>query len=212
MKLMKYAVLILVVTILVFNSNAATKQTWKGDKKSPGEVITLEVPYTVTVGKVDDHSFMDLSGVIGGKSNKYLILPGDHTIQVQYYDLFETGSDDHESIRSEWITLKISGKPGAFLKLTHKDVDDLDDARKFAENPAFHIKVLNPGNELKSDLETKQPAEVKPGKKLDKIEPENTRPPKVEQLKGNLDLMKNWWKEASEEDRTAFLQWIVAEK
>lgn len=205
--------MVLSFLISLFPVSAEPVQTWDGPPRPPEQTVILEIPYTVSFLSVDGEDFSNFTGLFGGKISEFAVLPGHHTLELQYYEMFDTGIDDHESIRSDTVPVTFDGVAGQRYRLTHPPQETPDAAKEFARNPRFEIQRVDPADTSTGDAGSavqSSPRAVSGKKPSDKTS-------KTGNTSGSdrldpLEQLKMYWRKATPEERAAFLQYIAGEK
>jgi uncharacterized protein YccT (UPF0319 family) len=174
---------------------------YEGPIRPVAEVALLEVPEQVQVMAIDGRepppSFLS-------SKVELALLPGEHVLGLRYVELFRLGGDEHEVIRSRQAALRFTADAGGRYRLEVPAQRDLDAARTFAKAPTFTLTNLAGGAAVESTA-IKSFAEASLVDTLSKaFEAQDgvTRPVT------NLDLLKDVWSRASEDERGDFRAWI----
>lgn len=162
------------------------------------------------------------SGFIGQKST-YPMKPGMQTAVVQYADLFELGSGDHETIRSNKLKITFSLPDQGEYEVGHPDIQGLAASEAFAKDPKIEIRSLKTGDRLNVELERSIPKSALSGLQFES-QPEQifasdyTAAPKkgaptVDNLHevGDVEVMNNLkklWQKASPEMQKKMRDWV----
>jgi uncharacterized protein YccT (UPF0319 family) len=174
---------------------------YDGPARPVSEVALVEVPEQVQVLAIDGRepppSFLS-------SNIELALLPGEHVLSLRYVELFRLSGDEHEVIRSRPAALRFAAVAGGRYRLGVPAQKDLDAARVFAKAPVFTLSDAAGGPAVESTA-IKSYAEASLVDTLTKaFEARGEEPRAVT----NLDLLKDVWGRASEEERRDFRAWI----
>ncbi len=223
----------LIVTIslaLLLAGCAATRHhtLYEGDPAQKAEILSFE---TVIIKYIDEE---DMGVSFIGQHQVYDIKAGPHVLVLEYSDLFDVNSDTHEKVVSRLAKISFNAEAGKQYQVQHPPQKQLADAQSFAKRPEFWVVELPSGERVASSMELSRPrgflASLKPGSTLDEefvsdsIEtaaPADVAVPAANASAAavvakpndsgelsNLKMLQYSWKNASEQERTEFLEWV----
>lgn len=156
------------------------------------EAARIIIPADIEAVSIDGRPVKSIVDYILSTIEEIHVAPGEHEIVVRYSTFWDYDKKKHEEIKSEKITLKFKAVRGGLYILTHPELDDMSEAKKFAENPNIWIakdeKYSDKENEIsKSDY--------------------NTQIEKPSNMKEDTAL-KEGWDSLSEEEKEEFRKWL----
>lgn len=210
--------LVLVLLALIVSGCAANRhhKLYEGDPALRAQIQSFD---TVLIKYIDDED-MGMSFI--GQKQTYDIKAGQHTLLVEYSDLFQVDSDQHEKIVSRPAKVTFIAEAGKQYQLQHAPQKRLDNARAFAEKPEFWVVELGSGDRVAAEVELSRPRSFLQGLKAmnapeyvfvsDAATPAAAQAvPAVDSTTASqphLEMLKFSWQNASASERQAFLEWI----
>lgn len=176
-------------------------QAYEGPARPAAEVALLRVPEQVQVLAIDGR---EPPPSLLSSNVEFTLLPGEHVLTLRYVELFRIGSDEHDVIRSRPAALRFTAAAGAHYRLGVPPQRHRDAARVFARAPVFSLVDEAGGDAVESTV-IKSYAEASLIDTLGKAfeaQGEAARPV------SHLDLLKDVWSRAGEEERREFRAWI----
>lgn len=174
---------------------------YEGAVRPQAEVALLQVPERVQVMAIDGRepppSFLS-------SDIELALLPGEHVLSLRYVELFRLNGDEHDVIRSRPAALRFTAVAGGRYRLGVPAQRDRDAARAFAKAPVFTLTDAAGGAAVESTA-IKSYAEASLVDTLSRAFESNGQEPRAVT---NLDLLKDVWGRASEEERRDFRAWI----
>ena len=178
---------------------------------------------TVLVDYVDDDPVN--TGFIG-QTQEFQLDPGPHTFLLKYADLFQLDADQHEKIVSRPVKLSFTVTQGGRYQVQHPAQNNLEQAQQFAEQPSFTLIDQDTGNEVVTTLELSRPRSFlralnqanSPRYEFasDQVAPNRSDSPKSngdeEQLTTTVEALQSLWRDASQEEKKRFQDWISEQK
>ena len=218
------ALLALVATGCAINRE---HKLYEGDPSQTARIVS----YDTVIIKYIDNEDMGVSFI--GQKQTYDVKAGQHILLLEYSDIFDVGSDDHEKIVSRPAKVTFIAEAGKQYQVRHPAQKRLDNARAFAEKPEFWVVGLPSGDKVAAEVELSRPRnfvsklkfETTPDYEFasDAVKPvsvaampmtsgENTvaSTPDIRAVDelSNLKMLQYSWKNASEQEKAAFLEWI----
>lgn len=171
-------------------------------KVAPAETARISIPADIEVESVDGHRVKSVADYVLSTIEEIHVAPGEHEIVVRYSTFWVYDKKKkHEEIKSEEITLKLNAERGGIYTLTHPELDDMMEAKKFAENPDIWIAKVgkfsnweNEGTRVSRSDEMSEPRRY-------------TEPEKSSVMKEDTALKEEWYS-LSEEDKEEFRKWM----
>ena len=195
------------------------------------DVTRINVPADIEVESVDGHRVKSLADYILSTIEEIHVAPGEHEIVVRYSTFWEYDKRRREEIKSKKIALKFNAERGGLYMLTHPELDDMREAKKFAENPDIWIAKVgkfsdkeNEGTRASRSVEMSESRRYTEPEKPPIIErdtslmiPEKkneisksahkTQVEKSSTMKEDTALKEEWYS-LSEEEKEEFRKWL----
>lgn len=205
------------------NTLASKHKLYEGEVANAATIRSFG---TVLVEYVDNK---DMGMNFVGQEKEYSVLPGEHTLIVEYADFWSPSSGDDEKVTSAPIKVTFNAEPNQTYQILHERVTSLDDSKKFAKKPVLFVKNVTSGKKVKAAFELAAPKSFVP-KFTFASTPDyqfesdgaatNTqvsqqaaekKPPvhKAAVPVSALRDMQQLWNTATKEEKSAFLQWIT---
>jgi len=198
---------VMVVCLVSACASHSVQDAFQGQQDNTGLVTSAN---TVLIKYVDNDEVKE--GFIGQEIT-YRVGAGQRTLLLEYSDLFNIGSDEHEKIVSRPAKVSFQVKPGEHYKVTNPPQKTLEEARAFAEKPDFRVMVVETGEEVASSVELSRPRTF-----LTQLKSAVTPVYEFEsdQVQSNhsaaaLEQLKSLWNQASDAERDAFRKWLSAQ-
>ena len=214
--------------LLLSACQSGSYRLYSGPEQPVADVVQLDVPHTVRMIAVDSDR-LKLSGRIGQRDvTRYTLLPGTRTLTLRYHEIWPIGDDDHETVESTEVRLKVEVEAGQAYRIEMERPETRAAATGFAEKPVFTLRKLGAASAssdggakplLSSD---KDAAESKSGsaEAVSAAIPEPKTVPayslpvsgpdaSAPEPPAQLDELKRHWKRATEAEKKAFRKWIV---
>lgn len=145
----------------------------------------LYVPQALDVLKLDHKNVFKVFGL---GERRFELAPGLHEIELRYSQIWDSGFDDHQVVKSQSQILNINIVAGAEYRLNHDKATSLAESVKVAED-------------LKVWITTKKESTLTPIEK-GIIEVEQADSHQLQQL-------KYWWERTSEVEKNRFKVWQI---
>lgn len=211
--------LVLVLLALIVSGCASNRhhKLYEGDPALRAQIQSFD---TVLIKYIDDED-MGMSFI--GQKQTYDIKAGQHTLLVEYSDLFQIDSDQHEKIVSRPAKVTFIAEAGKQYQIQHAPQKRLDNARAFAEKPEFWVVELASGDRVAAEVELSRPRSFLQGLKAmnapEYVFVSDAATPAAAQTvpavgdsttasQPHLEMLKFSWQNASASERQAFLEWI----
>ncbi|HVL01425.1 MAG TPA: DUF2057 family protein [Dongiaceae bacterium] len=158
---MKYVVLLLSVLTLAACASGRHHELYEGD---PAQASRIESFDTVLIKYIDD---TDVGIGFIGQKHVYDIKAGQHTLLVEYSDIFDVDADNHEKIVSRPAKITFVAEAGKRYQVQHEPQKRLNHAKSFAEKPDFWVVELSSDTRVPSTVELSRPREFFEGLKFE---------------------------------------------
>ncbi|MFC3152152.1 DUF2057 family protein [Litoribrevibacter euphylliae] len=193
---------------------------YKGDKKADDQLVTVVLPEEVDVVAVNNRK--RALPLVRGKTYQVKLLPGLNELVLEYDTIWELDSDSHENVTSDVVMVSQVMKAGEVYTISVPKFDTLNAAKTFAKNfkvelvkqstgekvvskPARYGVVSNvPMNQLISNVEAGVTGESEVV-----VHGLEDRKHQAAGLYSPLQNLRYWWREASEQERELFEDWMV---
>ncbi|WP_434939918.1 DUF2057 family protein [Shewanella sp. HL-SH8] len=100
-------------------------------------VSTASMAATITLP--DYLVFTAIDGKTVSKSSEIEIVPGQHLIELQLYELFSSGADDTNFIKSDALYWSINLTNDEDIKVSTTDILSLKNAKNFIKSPMITL-------------------------------------------------------------------------
>lgn len=209
---MKNMIITVLLAVLVAGcASGRHHKLYEGD-----QMAQIQSYDTVLIKYIDDE---DMGIGFIGQKHTYDIQAGQRVLLVEYSDIFSVDADQHDKVVSRPAKITFVAEAGKQYQVRHPPQQRLNNAKAFAEKPEFWVVELPSGNKVASQVELSRPRSFLPALKF-----ENT--PQYEFASdavaapaaaaaaadgselSNLKMLQYSWKNASEQERAAFLEWI----
>lgn len=152
MALVRSFVLILgLVLLLAACARSPVVQLYDGAAKPDAQVLTVRVPSDLEVLTING---TEVDGVNTFFSNGYKDLkltPGGYEILAFYKRLWDLDADNHEVIRSDPARFVVDGGAGEFHRLTFERPENVDQARRLANDFSGRVENVTSGESTPSE-------------------------------------------------------------
>lgn len=193
---------------------------YKGDKRAEHQLATVVLPEEVDIVAVNNRK--RALPLVRGKTYEVKLLPGLNELVLEYDTIWELDSDTHESISSDVVIVSQVMKAGEVYSISVPKFDTLNAAKAYAKNfkvalvqkstgeqtvskPARYGVVSNvPMNQIISNVEAGITGES--DVVIHGLEDRTHQAPG---LYSPLQNLRYWWREASEQERELFEDWMV---
>lgn len=226
---MKNVVLLLLCSLVLAGCATGRHHTlYEGD---PAQTAHIDSFDTVLIKYIDDED-MGLSFI--GQKQVYDIKAGQHTLLVEYSDIFDVDSDNHEKVVSRPAKITFFAEAGKRYQIQHAPQIRLNHAKAFAEKPDFWVVELPGLTRVRSTVELSRPRDFLKGLKFENTptyefasdavtaapaaEAAPAIAPSAVTVKGgqkstglsfpHLKTLQSTWEKASPAEREAFRKWI----
>lgn len=223
----RIALLLLCSLVLAACASGRHHKLYEGD---PAQAAHIESFATVLIKYIDNE---DMGIGFIGQKHVYDIPAGQHTLLVEYSDIFDVDADNHEKVVSRPVKITFVAEAGKRYQVQHEPQKRLNHAKSFAENPDFWVVELPGETRVPVTVELSRPREFLAGLKFentptyefasDKVQA--AAPVAVAGAAGvavaapagqaaagaetpHLKMLQYSWQNASAAERDAFLRWI----
>jgi len=200
--------------LVVFCTACATKgpiPLYDTKPDSVDDVAILTMPVEIDVIYLDG---VNLSLITSYKAFiDYALLPGNHVLGLQYEDILTNSDESQEVIKSPMVALKFYAKPGERYKINFNKPATFSEAVKLEKKlelslsdqngiiaRSFPAAQIAKSSLLLDDSSNTSPIDDLSSNMRSDPAPSKTQPPTVH--------LKYWWKQASEQEKNNFKNWL----
>lgn len=204
--------LLISVTLFTLLSACATNKVQSFYDGDASTAALIQSSPTVQVKYVDND---ETATSFVGQQATYKVAAGQHTLMVEYSDLFNLSTDEHEKVVSRPAKVTFTAEAGKTYQLVNPKQSTVAEAKEFAENPSFSVQDVQSGAMVEAVVELSRPrtfltelrSAVTPVYEFDSDQVQHTAP--ITSGSPMLEVLQSAWKNASEADREAFRNWIT---
>ncbi len=209
---------VLLLVTLCFISACATNKVVDLTQGNQQSTALIQSSPTVMFKYIDDEPAN--TGFVG-QTHSYKVVAGQRTVMVEYSDLYEISVDEHDKVVSRPAKVTFTAQAGKSYQILNPKQDSLQQAKDFAEKPDFYVVNSKTGEKVEAKVELSRPrtflttlrSSVAPVYEFesDKV---NSAPATASSeaalatAPSKLDLLQDVWKQASDEEKKIFLQWV----
>lgn len=227
-KKLAVALVVAVITLSGCAIIASKHKLYDGDV---ADAVTILSGPTIQVTYIDN---LDMGYSFVGQEKEFLVLPGEHTLIIEYADFWSPATGDDEKVVSRPVKLTFTAEPSQTYQLSHERLITLESSQAFAKMPAFSVKNVVTNNVVDAVFEVSAPKSFISQLKF-KATPEyrflsdsvaSEPAPKVLQIKtdvepvgkngslvnesvGRVERLQQLWSDATQGEKASFLQWIT---
>ncbi|MFT5123196.1 MAG: hypothetical protein ACI9TH_003673 [Kiritimatiellia bacterium] len=188
----------LLLLVLVGCASTQIAQLYEGPARSADAIALLDVPYDFNLLAIDGRENRRVQLGVQSGPRQFAILPGDHTLRLSYYRIWDRGSDDHDVVRSQPFEVSFVAEAGRQYTLSFPPSADLAASLAYADAPVVEVTPLQaPVPEKKAATQRADPRALAPA-----------GPPPTQ----SADLMKFWWEKATDAEKAEFKAWQESQK
>ena len=228
-KLLMVALLSAVIAVSTGCAIIASKH-----KLYDGEVanaVTILSSPTVQVTYIDNR---DMGYSFVGQEKEFSVLPGEHTLIIEYADFWSPATGEDEKVVSRPVKLTFTAEPSQTYQLTHERLVTLASSQVFAKKPVFIVKNVVTNNVVDAVFELSAPKSFVPQFKFETtpeyqfvsdsvvsesavkilpikmdIEAVDKNSSLMSENVGRVARLQQLWAGATQDEKTTFLQWIT---
>ncbi|MBN1907239.1 MAG: DUF2057 family protein [Deltaproteobacteria bacterium] len=165
------------------------------------DAARITIPSDIKVESVDGQRVKSVVDYVLSTINEIHVAPGEREIIVRYSTFWLHDNKKSEEIKSKDITLNFHAERGGLYTLAHPELDDMSEAKKFAENPDIWIAKVGKFFDRENEgPRVSHSSEMSESKRY--TEPE--KPPIME-----IDTeIKEEWYSLSEEEKEEVRKWL----
>jgi len=199
-----------------------------------GEVenaVTILSSPTVQVTYIDNR---DMGYSFVGQEKEFSVLPGEHTLVIEYADFWSPATGEDEKVVSRPVKLTFTAEPSQTYQLTHERLVTLESSQVFAKKPVFIVKNVVTNSVVDAVFELSAPKSFVPQFKFETTpeyqfvsdsvvsesavkvlqiktdrEPAEKNSSLVNEHVGRVASLQQLWAGATQDEKTTFLQWIT---
>ena len=206
---------LLLLCLFVFTACASGRhhKLYEGDPAQAAHIYSFE---TVLIKYIDNE---DMGVGFIGQKHVYDIPAGQHTLLVEYSDIFDVDADNHEKVVSRPVKITFMAEAGKRYQVQHEPQKRLNHAKSFAEKPDFRVVELPGETRVPVTVELSRPREFLAGLKFENTPTYEFASDKVAAAapagqavtgseSSHLKMLQYSWQNATAAERDAFLRWI----
>lgn len=186
--------IIFCVVLISACSQQTIMRLYEGPSLGTENEATLMLPLNFKILSLDDAVISDNRQKFRNQAITIQLSPGAHELILQYEDLWEIDSDNHQMIRSGPLVFSLHLQANERLVIEHAPLLNLSQAQAFATSP----KVI-----LASEFQRSKASHLKKENPLTFNEASEVK--KIE--KPVLKQLQFWWAQASDIEKKSFIQW-----
>lgn len=229
MRIPQLITFILALLFLSACSNQNHYRFYEGDSLPKSHLVSIVVPEAVDVLSIDGKKMDNRLGNFKRDNITIDLTPGHHKIELRYSQIWDIDADNHEKITSPEVYLEANLDADTY-HLQYPKLHTINDARKFAQSAQIKL-VKSSTQETISQTDYTHPAEALSLKAVSSKDSSSVVtsvvPPTastvavapvvkpdmstiMESTPGQdmtLENLKHWWKQASREQKAAFILW-----
>ncbi|MBV1921195.1 MAG: DUF2057 domain-containing protein [Pseudomonadales bacterium] len=187
------------------------------DGEVAGAVTILSSP-TVQVTYIDNR---DMGYSFVGQEKEFSVLPGEHTLIIEYADFWSPATGDDEKLVSPPVKLTFIAEPSQTYQILHEPLLTLESSQDFAKTPLFFVENVVTKSVVDAVFDVSAPKSFVPKFKFEttpeyEFASDNVVAESVEKIDvpartdaGRVSRLQQLWGGATQDEKTAFLQWIT---
>lgn len=181
------------------------------------DLATLIFPESLDIEMVDGLVYPGFKNFFRRGDTAMRILPGRREIALRYNMLFESGSGDHDIVKSKVMVLNFVAEPGKIYRTTHEKFRNAATARAGMQNFVVKIEDEQGVNRVLEAIQISKnwQGEETVTTRRDLVSAAAapsvvTAPqaPPCDAVPGTPDMLKYAWGNATAAERAAFVEWI----
>ncbi|GLQ33701.1 DUF2057 family protein [Litoribrevibacter albus] len=193
---------------------------YKGEPRDESKLATIILPEEIDVVAVNNRK--RALPLVRGETYELKLLPGLNELVLEYDTLWELDADTHETVTSDVVMISQVLKAGDVYSISVPKFDSLSAAKQYAKNfkvdmvkkatgetvaskPArYGVMSSVPMSRVMSNLEAGVTGESEVV-----VHGSEDRAHQAAGLYSPLQNLRYWWKEASEQERELFEDWMA---
>lgn len=217
---------IVVLSVAIGLTACASNQVINLAQGSDDATALIQSSETVAFKYIDDEP---VKSEFIGQQYVYRVAPGQHTVLLEYSDLFELNADEHDKLVSRPAKVTFEAERGERYQIAHDPQPNRKQAQEFAEKPDFWVMNVSSGKKVESLVELSRPrtfltnlrSSMTPeyefesdrvasssGAKEQLAEAGSTSNPSSAPETPFLESLQQLWQSAPKAERDAFLHWV----
>lgn len=224
----------LALALMLVACASPSLKLYDGAGRAASEVAVISLPEQLEVARVNDAEVKGASGMWNKGDKRLEVIPGRYELLVYYRELWELGSQ-HDVLRSNPARFVVDASAGAQYRIEFQRPKTYDEARRLSTAFSGWVERLGSSERLPSQasgLKFRDDLGASLGgrNELVAVPPDGSAgtqavapkplpaeaaatvagaPAVQPQARTEwLPLMQGWWREASADERRAFLQWL----
>jgi len=193
---------------------------YKGNPLSEAQLATVILPEEIDLVAVNNRK--RALPLVRNETYEIKLLPGLNELVLEYETIWELDSDSHETVQSEVIIVSQLMKAGDVYSISVPDFKTLEEAKAFAENFEVTMIKQSTGEKVVSKKARYGVVSAVPASRVVSsvkagvtgeaevvVHGVEDRAHQVEGKYSPLQNLRYWWKEASEQERELFEDWMA---
>lgn len=138
-------------SLLMFGCATKTYQLYDSKAGKHMKLARLKVPDFIEVREFDGQPIGDFfEEYFHDGDREFRFAPGPHSVTVRYNEMWDIGGGDHETFKSNSITLSFRADPGGIYLVQAEEPEDLNVARNYEYSSNFKAWILDKGTGKKA--------------------------------------------------------------
>ena len=207
----------ILITLLLAVACASDKmqmRLYAGPEQTSEEIARLLISESLEVRSINGESIPRIPRIVRSGERRLDLLPGGYDVVVYYDEVWPINSNEDEVVRSEPQLVSFELKAGQTIRLEHRRLIDLEDARLFAHDMKVTLVDLSHDQPIQLAVGSRPAVVSTPVVVRPIMSTESNATPVIEPVPGvspalsSLELLKFWWERALPEERAQFRGWI----
>ncbi len=174
---------------------------YDASKIASADAARISVPADIKVESVDGQRIKSVVDYVLSTIDEIHVAPGEHEIVVRYSSFWIYDKKKSEEIKSKDIALNFHAERGGLYILTHPEIDDMSEARTFAENP--NIWIAKAGY-----FSGKENEGARVSRSVEMSESKRYTEPEKPSIMERDTAIKDEWYSLSEEEKEEVRKWL----
>ena len=230
-KMVKLLMIVLLGVVMAVSGCAIIASKHKLYDGEVANAVTILSSPTVQVTYIDNQ---DMGYSFVGQEKEFSVLPGEHTLIIEYADFWSPATGEDEKVVSRPVKLTFTAEPSQTYQLSHERLVTLESSKVFAKKPVFFVKNIVTNSIVDTVFEASVPKSflpkfkfettpeyqfvsdnvvVDPVQSVSQIE-EGVAPVEAVASQaiegvGRVEQLQQLWAVATKDEKTRFLQWMT---
>jgi len=234
-KMLKRLMVVLMGVFMMLSGCAIIASKHKLYDGEVANAVTILSSPTIQVTYIDNQ---DMGYSFIGQGKEFSVLPGEHTLIIEYADFWSPATGEDEKVVSRPVKLTFTAEPNQTYELSHEGLVTLESSKLFSKKPVFFVKNIVTDNIVDAIFEVSAPKSFFPKLKFEStpeyqftsdsvvvipvpkvsqvtarvensVEAVNDPVKEVKENAGRVERLQKLWARATQDEKTIFLQWIT---